>query len=169
MIVITMSGLPMSTKSEYKIIGQRRPVKSDRISDEPNITKKMRMKKSRRYRILLPIWKWPEELASDNPARKPPISIENPTLTVNVAMRKHQARLVKNKSSLDVAILSKMRGIILRPSQSIRAKKITPLIMVPPMPMLETLPPAGPKLAKKTRRIMATKSCTKRKPTLILP
>ena len=54
-IIRTIRGLPISTKSEKTIIGQVRPEKSENTSEEPKITKKIKMKKSLKDLILAEI------------------------------------------------------------------------------------------------------------------
>ena len=81
------------------MIGRARPEKLEKIIEEPKITKNTRRKKSRKDLTLAEIWKFSEELAKAKPARNPPISIENPVFAVIVATPKHQAKLVKNRSS----------------------------------------------------------------------
>ena len=54
-IIITIKGLPIKTKSEKTIIGKSNPEKSENISEEPRMTKNIKIKKSRSERILAAI------------------------------------------------------------------------------------------------------------------
>src|SRR3989344_5268437 len=109
-IAKTIKGFPIKTKSEKAIIGKIKPEKLENISDDPKITKNTKIKKSFSGLTRLAIWKFSAELAKAKPAKNPPISMENPNFSAPEATIKSQARLVKNKSSCEWAILSKIKG-----------------------------------------------------------
>ncbi|MBT9171531.1 MAG: hypothetical protein DDT18_01914 [Actinobacteria bacterium] len=91
------------------------PERSEKIREEPKITKKIKIKKSLSDLILAEIWKCSEELANARPAKNPPISMEKPSFVVRVAMPKHHAKLTKKRSSWEPAILLKISGRIFLP------------------------------------------------------
>ena len=115
-------------------IGKLNPSKLENMIDEPRMTKNITMKKSLNDFTLLAISKCSDELASAMPAKKPPISKEKPTLSTSATTRNAHAKLVKNKSSWDLAILSKIKGRTFLPIQSISAKRSAPLKTVKTTP-----------------------------------
>src|SRR4030042_5816499 len=141
MIIKTIKGFPIKTKSDNNIIiGHTSPERFENINEEPRMTKNIKTKKSLKERTFAEIWKFSEEFTKENPAKNPPISMEKPAFDAIIATPKHHAKLLKNKSSCERAILSKSRRRIFLPKKSIKANRMAPLISATKIPETAKLP-----------------------------
>src|SRR3989344_8278556 len=113
----TVSGFTRSTKAMNIHVVAESVENPAMPAEEPRKTKNPRMKKSRRGRIFVAIWKCSEELESAKPARNPAISMERPIFPATAAMEKSHAKLTRKRSSSDLLIRSKSAGSARLPSQ----------------------------------------------------
>src|SRR3989344_1823515 len=158
----------MSTKRDNTSTGQPICEKSYWKSDAPRNTKKTRIKKSRKGLILDAIEKCSDELERATPARKPPITIENPNCSAKAATKSAQAIETRKSNSCERASLSNNRGRALRPNQSIATKSAHPFASTSNNAQKEKLDPVCMP-ERITSNKIATTSCTSIKPTTILP
>ncbi len=138
------------------------------ISFVPRTRKKIVKKKSLSGRVFEAICSCSGKFDKASPAKNPPISNEKPTPATRLAIPKAQAMLTINKSSCELEIsFSKRLGKIFLDKVQTKISSIVALIATNPYSPKDNFP--LPKLAKNIRTTMATKSCTSKNPTDILP
>jgi hypothetical protein len=111
-VTIMIIGLTMTMRAVNTIAGTSRLAILAKTRFEPSEMKNIIKKKSRSGLVLAATWVLYGRGASETPARKAPISAENPSFWAKMTKQKHHARLVINRSSWDRAILEKALGRI---------------------------------------------------------
>src|SRR3989344_3238827 len=137
-------------------------------SEDPKSIKNIIRKKSRSGFTLPEIWILYGEDATATPAKKAPIATEKPICSATAESKNAQAIAATNKSSTETeAILNKLISPNLTAAQ-VKPARTAPFKSIKTRPAADgTCPPPNPD--KTISAKIATKSCTSKNPTVILP